>query len=75
MSRVPEFDRIGYSSRTRVLIFGLRRRLDGFDYVTDDNGPTRGRVYFSVYYYTKCVLLNAGCATLKRNVCNIKLLL
>ena len=30
--------------------------------------------YFSVYYYTKCVLLKAGCATLKRTVCNIKFL-
>ena len=27
-----------------------------------------GRAYFSVYYYTKCVLLKAGCATLKRKV-------
>jgi len=25
-----------------------------------------------VYYYAKCVLLRAGCATLKRKVCNIK---
>jgi len=32
------------------------------------------RAYFSVYYYTKCVLLKAGCATLKRKVCNIKFL-
>ena len=27
-----------------------------------------------VYYYAKCVLLRAGCATLKRKVCNIKFL-
>jgi len=32
------------------------------------------RAYFSVHYYTKCVLLKAGCATLKRKVCNIKFL-
>jgi len=29
--------------------------------------------YFSVYYYIKCVFLKAGCATLKRKMCNIKL--
>ena len=33
-----------------------------------------GRAYFSVYYYTKCVLLKARCATLKRKLCNIKFL-
>ena len=27
-----------------------------------------------MYYYTKCVLLKTGCATLKRKVCNIKFL-
>ena len=31
------------------------------------------RAYFSVYYYTKCVLLKAGRATLKTKMCNIKL--
>jgi len=31
------------------------------------------RDYFSVYYYTKCVLLKAGRATLKTKMCNIKL--
>ena len=31
------------------------------------------RAYFSVYYYTKCVLLKAGHATLKTKTCNIKL--
>jgi len=30
--------------------------------------------YFSVYYYTMCVLLKAGCATLEMKVCNIKIL-
>jgi len=32
------------------------------------------KVYFSVYYYTKCVLLKAGCAlfaALNRKMCNI----
>ena len=33
----------------------------------------RGRAYFSVYYYTKCALLKAGCETLKIHVCNIKI--
>ena len=28
--------------------------------------------YFSVYYYTKCALLKAGCETLTIHVCNIK---
>jgi len=28
--------------------------------------------YFSVYYYTNCVLLKACCATLKTNMRNIK---
>jgi len=32
------------------------------------------RAYFSVYNYTKCVLLEAGRATLKTKMCNIKLL-
>ena len=32
------------------------------------------RAYFCVYYYTKCVLLKAGRATLKKKMCNIKLL-
>jgi len=32
------------------------------------------RGYFSVYYYTKCVLLKAGWATKKRKMCNIKFL-
>jgi len=32
------------------------------------------RAYFSVYYYTKCVLLKAGRAALKTKMCNIKLL-
>ena len=32
------------------------------------------RAHFSVYYYTTCLLLKAGCATLKRKVCNIKFL-
>ena len=31
------------------------------------------RAYFSVYYYTKCVLLKACRATLKTKMCNIKL--
>ena len=31
------------------------------------------RAFFSVYYYTKCVLLKAGRATLKTKMCNIKL--
>jgi len=31
------------------------------------------RAYFSVYYYTKCVLLKAGRATLKTKMCNIKI--
>jgi len=31
------------------------------------------RAYFSVYYYTKCVLLKAGRATLKKKMCNIEL--
>ena len=26
------------------------------------------RAYFSVYYYTKCILLKAGCTTLIKNV-------
>jgi len=30
------------------------------------------KAYFNVYYYTKCVFLKAGCAILKRKVCNIK---
>ena len=29
------------------------------------------RAYFSVYYYTRCVLLKAGCEILKTNMCNI----
>ena len=33
------------------------------------------RAYFSVYYYTKCVLLNAHCATLKMKMCNINFML
>ena len=32
------------------------------------------RAYFSVYYYTKCVVLKAGCSTLKRKLCNVKFL-
>ena len=42
----------------------------------EDNNPATSvvqhRTYFSMYYYTKCVLLKASCATLKRKVCNIK---
>jgi len=34
----------------------------------------QSRACFSVYYYTKCVLLKAGCTTLKKKVCNIKFL-
>ena len=34
---------------------------------------TIARAYYSVYYYTKCALLNAGHATLKTKMCNIKL--
>jgi len=34
---------------------------------------SHGRAYFSVYYYTKCVLLKASRATLKTKMCNIKL--
>jgi len=37
-------------------------------------GGGTGRAYFSVYYYTKCVFLRAGCATLKRKMCNINFL-
>jgi len=38
-----------------------------------DDGMLLGLIaYFSVYYYTKCVLLKAGCAT--RKVCNIEFL-
>jgi len=33
------------------------------------------RAYFSVYYYTKCVLLKAHCATLKMKMCNINFML
>ena len=35
---------------------------------------THSRAYFSVYYYTKCVLLTADHATLKTKMYNIKLL-
>jgi len=35
----------------------------------------RLRAYFSVYYYTKCVLLKAHCATLKMKMCNINFML
>ena len=31
------------------------------------------RPIFSVYYYTKCALLKAGCETLKIHVCNINI--
>jgi len=31
----------------------------------------RPSAYFSVYYYTKCALLKAGCATLEIDMCNI----
>jgi len=31
------------------------------------------RAYFSVYYYTMCVLLKADRATLKTKMCNIRL--
>jgi len=31
-----------------------------------------GRAYFSVHYCTQGVLLKAGCATLKKKMCNIK---
>jgi len=34
---------------------------------------SHGRAYFSVYYYTKYVLLKASRATLKTKMCNIKL--
>jgi len=33
------------------------------------------RAYFSVYYYTKCVLLKAHCATLKMKMCSINFML
>jgi len=33
----------------------------------------KSRAYFSVYYYTKCALLKAGCERLKVHACNIKI--
>ena len=36
--------------------------------------PPQNNAYFSVYYYTKCALLKAGCVTLQRKVCTIKFL-
>ena len=39
------------------------------------SSTVRIRAYFSVYYYTKCVLLKAHCATLKMKMCNINFML
>jgi len=49
----------------------VRRIVDGSHEC--GTGRDRRRAYFSVYYYTKCVLLKAGRATLKTKMCNMKL--
>ena len=76
--------RAALACRTRVLstttfaaVFRLRMQGPDLQNILRRSGDyltITSRAYFSVYYYTKCVLLKAGRAALKTKMCNIKLL-